>query len=213
MTHPIPKKAVVAAVKDERDVRLENTPEKKLGTWLRTASMPAVTSATSETQFGSGLHGGSTEVTFISHQAAVDAAEAHGLSAISFYFDICCAFAEVRRCLVMQDFECQQRLVESLVGHGLDAQAAKIIVDEVADCGFWRKHGASEHLEAQLKACLSNSFTTLDGTPGGIKMLRGAGAGNPLAESNAEVEGCTGSGRTVAVLSSSGSQGLSWNWS
>ena len=82
----------------------------------------------------------------------------------------------------MQDFECQQRLHKSLMEHGLDEQAAKMIVDEVADCGFWREHGASEHLEAQLQACLSNRSTTIDGTAGGIRMLRGTGAGNPLAD-------------------------------
>ena len=66
--------------------------------------------------------------------------------------------------------------------HGLEEQAAKLIVEEVAHCGFWREHGASEHLEAQLKACLSNSFTTIDGTAGENRMLRGTGAGNPLAD-------------------------------
>ena len=56
------------------------------------------------------------------------------------------------------------------------------MVAEIADTSFWARNGASAHLEAQLGACLSNTFATFEGVAGRTRMARGTGAGNPLAD-------------------------------
>ena len=63
-----------------------------MGGWLRKFAMPVAEAMTADTQFGSGLHQGSTETTYLTQTAAVHAAEAHGMTAAAFYIDIASAF-------------------------------------------------------------------------------------------------------------------------
>ena len=145
--------------------------------------MPVVNRATSDTQYGSGLHSGSTEITYISQQAADGAAEAHGYSTASFFFDIRSAFAEVHKRLVCKDFESKGKLIRAPKEQGVEDTLAREIASEVANTGFWRIHGASPHLEELITDFLHNKFATFDGTPGGARVRRGcAGAGPPLAD-------------------------------
>ena len=73
-------------------------------------------------------------------------------------------------------------LRSALVQYGIPEGLADEIEDEVASATFRTEHGASEHLQAQLTACLANTFVTFDGVAGGTRMARGTGAGTPLAD-------------------------------
>ena len=114
-------------VEQKRDIRLEGPPEKKLGPWIRKAAMPAVHDIVMDTQFGSGLNCGSTEMTYLTQLAAEGAAEARNLTSISLYVDVRSAFAEVQRCLVIDDFKSRDVLRASLIGYGL----AEVLVEGI----------------------------------------------------------------------------------
>ena len=88
--------------------------------------------ATHETQFGSGLHGVPTGTTYLLQAATVDSVLAKGLCAIASYVDIAFAFAEVQRCLVVDDPESADALLSAFVGVGMDPTLAREIVDDVA---------------------------------------------------------------------------------
>jgi len=103
MAHPLDKKPNATGVRQKRDIRLECPPQKKLGSWLRRAAMPSAAKAVRETQFGSGLNNGSTEMAYLRQVASEGAAESRNLTSISLYADIASAFAEVQRCLVIDD--------------------------------------------------------------------------------------------------------------
>ena len=103
MAHPLDKKPHATAVRQKRDIRLECPPQKKLGSWLRRAALPSAEKAVCDTQYGSGLNNGSTEVAYLRQVASEGAAEARNLTSISLYADIASAFAEVQRCLVVDD--------------------------------------------------------------------------------------------------------------
>ena len=115
-------------------------------------------------------------------QAKLDVASAHGLSGAAVYIDIANAFAEVERCLIVEDLDSSMRLLEVLITSGIDADFAADIVKEVSDIGFWESHGASKHVQEQLKACLHKAVATYEGVKGCSIMHRGTGAGNPLAD-------------------------------
>ena len=196
MEHPFDKKTNTTRVKDKRDIRLEGPPPKKLGAWIRRAAMPVVEKVVADTQFGSGLNAGSTEMTYLVQMAAEGAADARNMSSISLYIDIRSAFAEVQRCLVVEDFKSREVLRQALLVYGLGEDLVAGIVAEVADTGFWQQRGESEHLEAMLRATLENIFASLEGTPGGCRMPQGTGAGNPLADLMFAVAFC----KVVAML-------------
>ena len=53
MAHPLDKKPNPTGVKQKRDIRLEDPPQKKLGSWLRKAAMPAIVKTVKTSQYGS----------------------------------------------------------------------------------------------------------------------------------------------------------------
>ena len=99
--------------------------------------MPVVEKVVADTQFGSGLNAGSTEMTYLVQMAAEGAADARNLSSISLYIDTRSAFAEVQRCLVVEDFNSKDVLHKALVAYGLGEDLVAGIIGEVADTGFW----------------------------------------------------------------------------
>ena len=139
MSHPLAKKACVAAVDHNRDIRLEDPPPKKLGTRLRHLVNPLVERASAKTQFGSGLNGGSTEMTYLAHNAALEAVTCRGLSAASAYVDVAAVFSEVQRCLVIEDMESAQRLYDTLLRNGVLPSLATEIIMDVADTFFGKR--------------------------------------------------------------------------
>ena len=54
MTHPLAKRPLPTCVNHMRDVRLEDPPIKKLGSWIRQAARLVIESSVADTQFGSG---------------------------------------------------------------------------------------------------------------------------------------------------------------
>ena len=182
MVHPLDKKPNATALNQKRDIRLECPPVKKPGSWLRKAALPAVNGIVADTQFGSGLNQVFTEMAYMAQLAAEGAGEAQHLTSVTLYNGIASAFAEVQCCLVADDFNSRQTLRAALLQYGLVADMVDGIIAEVADTGFWRKHGAIEHLERMLAACLKNLFAIFEGTAGGCPMPQGTGAGNPVAD-------------------------------
>lgn len=181
MGHPLDKKTNATAVKQKRNIRLECPPVKKLSSWLRKAALPAVNGIVADTQFGSGLNQGSTEMAYMAQLAAEGAGGAQLLTSVALYIDIASAFAEVHRCLVADDFKSRQTPKAALLRYQLVADMVDGIIAEVVDTGFECKHGATEHLERMLPACLENLFATFEGAAGG-SMPQGTGAGTPLAD-------------------------------
>ena len=86
--------------------------------------------------------------------------------------DISSAFAEVERCLVVNDCASAERLKEALARYGVATALVDDMVAEIASTTFWAETGASAHLEAQLTACLANTFATFEGIAGGTRMAR-----------------------------------------
>ena len=144
----------------KRDIRLECPPQKKLGSWLRRAALPPAAKAVRQTQFGSGFNNGSTEMAYLVQAASEGPAETWNLPSITLYADIASAFAEVQRCLVVVDMASRSTLKAALVSYGLSPDLAEGIVGDVADTGFWKQNGASEHLVQMLEACLDNIFSS-----------------------------------------------------
>ena len=60
---------------------------------------------------------------------AMDAAQARGLSSAAFFVDIASAFAEVQRCLVVEDFGSVVRLGGALVAQGIE----EVLACEIAE--------------------------------------------------------------------------------
>ena len=73
-------------------------------------------------------------------------------------------------------------LRQKLIEYGLEPPIVDEIVGDIADSGFWERHGASPHLVEMMTECLRNAFSTFEGTAGGCRMVQGTGAGNPLAD-------------------------------
>ena len=76
----------------------------------------------------------------------------------------------------------EKLLRAKLIEYGLEETMADEIIKDIADSGFWKRHGASPHLVEMMTECLRNTFSTFEGTPGGCLMNQGTGAGNPLAD-------------------------------
>ena len=110
MSHPLDKKPNATSVKGKRDVRLEDPPSKKLGSWLRQAALPVIKGAVADSQYASGLNQGSTELAFMNQTAAEGAGEAQKLSSVTLFIDIASAFAEVQRCLILDDFRSREKV-------------------------------------------------------------------------------------------------------
>ena len=91
-----------------------------------------------------------------------------------------------------------------LVEYGLDETMADEIIKDIADSGFWEKHGASPHLVEIMTECLRTHFRTSYGTPGGCLMKQGTGAGNPLADLLFALAFCKVIMRLRRVLSDAG---------
>ena len=63
--HPLKKKATSRKRTEYRDVRLEDPAAKAMGSLNRPHLLPIVEAATPDTQYGSGLHGGGAEATYL----------------------------------------------------------------------------------------------------------------------------------------------------
>ena len=90
----------------------------------------------------------------MAHIVAVSAADVAGLTSAAFYVDVASAFAEVERCLVVDDFASIEILYDAMIRYGLSQELAGNVVAEVAVAKLWSDNGASEHLEAMIAATL-----------------------------------------------------------
>ena len=134
-----------------RDIRLEDPPSKVWGAWERKWLIEPVNNMTCESQWGSGLHGGSTEITYLAIESGMKAICAKGTSAAVIYADIVAAFAEANKCLISEDDVSKAELLAAAVGAGIDAGFATEVIKDMTDAGCWSAAGASPHLEALVR--------------------------------------------------------------
>ena len=114
-----------------RDVTVCNTAIKPHCKLLRKQGMKPLTGITSETQFGGGLNGGSTDFPRLYLDAARTIARKHKLSLACIYIDLKSAFASIVRGIALQHLLCPEDRCYRLAKQGLDSDDISCITERL----------------------------------------------------------------------------------
>ena len=161
---------------------MEDPAAKVHGTGLRTWLLPCVSHDVVETQYGSGRNGGSTEMAFLQQSASEQAVGTESKCSVVVYGAIASAFAEVQKTLIIPDVLSKDTLREAALHAGFTVDVVDEVLEMITTIDGWSQGGASHHLQALVQERLRLNTSSFEGVPGVCEMVRGTGAGNPIAD-------------------------------
>ena len=164
-----------------RDILVQDHPAKIHGAILRPVLRSISECATRNTQWGSGLHSGSTEVAHLTIRAMMDVARLQRSSSAIVFLDVVSAFASFRRRIVLDCEASDEQWLLLLVSIGFDKAHERVIVSDACSLLIWRPAGASDHLVALLGEMYSETWLSTKRLDGVVSFDSGSMAG-----------GCTG---------------------
>ena len=165
-----------------RDIMLQDHPAKIHGAVLRPALRAIAETATRGTQWGSGLHAGSTEVAHLAMRAMMDVAKLQRVSGAVLFLDVVSAFASFRRRIVLDCHASDKQWLRHLVSLGFAADQAQSIVTDACSLVFWNSSGASDHLVQLLGDMYTDSWFSTEGIDRVVRFDSGSMAGTTLAD-------------------------------
>ena len=149
---------------------------------LRRDVQKAVSHMVPDSQVGSGLHGGATDVGHLMTRAIFSLAGAALGSVAILYLDVVRAFASMRRRIALPgDIEGEEHWLRWLLQCGFSADDANDII--LAACSFisWADAGAHPHAVAMLQAAHTRSWFSIEGLAQVYRYSKCA-AGTPLSD-------------------------------
>eukprot|EP00973_Karenia_brevis_P040757 5641128-Karenia_brevis.AAC.1 len=139
------------SMKAYRDITLGNYSGKSFAKWIRHKIQPALTLFTAFTQWGSGLHGGDTNVAHLQLRVYMEIASTLRLTFAATFLDISTAFASLVRHLSVPVDAGDEIWLRSLRQVGFTTQEVDAIYTELTK-DLWGPHGASEIAVANAAA-------------------------------------------------------------
>ena len=139
-----------------------------------------------ETQWGSGLNDGATEVAHSYAKASVEIARHKNISAALFCLDLKTAFASMLRQFtvpVPRGNDSRQVFVNRLVKNGFDRCTANDIYRDADALQNWAQAGGSDHVAEYLRNLYSNNtWFSFEGLAGAVRVESGTLAGTSLGD-------------------------------
>ena len=133
-----------------RDISLGHTGGKAAAAVLRARAQAPLEHAALETQFGSGLGGGSTDVAHLYLRALRDAADAMCECVGMLFVDVTKAFPRLCRALALPLPVSDEQFVRRLRASGFSDQAITAVLDRARNEQAWGAPPGSPHLAAAL---------------------------------------------------------------
>ena len=165
-----------------RDILIQDHPAKLHGAVLRPVLRAIAEVTTRSTQWGSGLHAGSTEVAHLTIRSMIDIARLRRESGAIVFLDVVSAFASFRRRIVLCCEASDEQWVLLLVSLGFSDSEAKAVVSDACSLLLWQTTGASEHLLALLGEMYTDTWLSTEGLDGVVHFDSGSMAGTALAD-------------------------------
>ena len=165
-----------------RDIMIQDHPAKLLGACIRPHLRAAVELVSRPTQWGSGLHGGSTETGHLALRAMMDIVRLQRCSGAVIFFDVVSAFATFRRRVVLDCDASDESWLRLLVCLGFTSSEASDIVCSACDKSIWEESGASNHLLSLLSECYQSTWFSTEGIDGVVSFDSGSMAGTSPAD-------------------------------
>jgi hypothetical protein len=166
--------------KGYRDVVIAELNAKVLGSQLRDQSIGAVREIVLETQYGSGLNGGSIETAHLHLRAYADHAQLHGLSFL--FADLAGAFASVIRRLGIGNDVTDIELARRLRHIGFTGEQICATIDEMKQMRPWDDAKAPKQIQALLRDLLGTTWISMEYVSKVLLYTSGTAAGTSIAD-------------------------------
>lgn len=168
--------------KNFRDITITDEIAKVSGSAIRSSILPAVEQCALESQWGSGLHSGSTDVVHLAAKSIIHIASGMKLSAALLFIDIASAFASMARRLSINESTPDEQWISLLVSSGFSTDEIQDIIAETGKICSYTEAGCSEHLAAVLRDMHCFTWFAMEAVPGIGATTRGTQAGMPVAD-------------------------------
>ena len=113
--HPLEKQPLPPAAAHFREINLEDKAPTRYGSLMRPQLKDACSNICRETQFGSGLNNGNTQMAHLLLRAQMHLAEVTSMCGVCLFVDASTTYASVPRCLIAQDTNSQVILKAKLL--------------------------------------------------------------------------------------------------
>ncbi len=166
-----------------RDISLCDDIAKTAAGTVREHIMPLIEEDTLGTQYGSGLHGGTTSMAYLYIQSCKSLAVLKNLSLAVVYVDLRTAFATMVRETFLDIPESDKILKERLEQRGVSDECIEYIMDEMRDRNIWDSQGrVKDHTRRLVGNYHSNTWASTEGLRNIIHTRGGSLAGHPLGD-------------------------------
>ena len=152
------------------------------GSHVRQAVIPAVHDLLYPTQWGSGFHGGATDVAHLAMRTLTDCARVQYTSLAYLFVDVRCAFATVGRALFLHDVPPDEQWLSLLHQVGFSRDEIADICDAVQQLCLLQEHACSDHVAAIFRALHEKTWFNMDLVEGVSETTRGTAAGTAVAD-------------------------------
>ena len=141
--------------------------------------------STTSTQWGSGLHYGSTEVAHLYIKSVFDLARVQQKCVAVLFLDVTTAFASLLREFLiptMQTKNPSDQFIKVLEGRNFSPEQIAKIFDVANNEKRWKDCGGDEHSLRLVSSFYDSNWNSIEGVCGVISVLTGSMAGSCLAD-------------------------------